>query len=73
MFRYIRPTLWGLLVVYLVIFLLANRQQVNVNFVFFQAEAPLIVALLVSHIIGIVVGGGVLMVKGRRDRNRHRS
>ena len=73
MFRYIRPTLWGLLVAYLVIFLLANRQQVNVNFVFFQAEAPLIVALLVSHIIGIVVGGGVLMVKGRRDRNRHRS
>ena len=65
--------MWGLLVVYLVIFLLANRQQVNVNFVFFQAEAPLIVALLVSHIIGIVVGGGVLMVKGRRDRNRHRS
>jgi uncharacterized integral membrane protein len=72
MFRYIRPTLWGLLLVYLLIFLLANRQQVNVNFVFFQANAPLIVALLVSHIIGIVVGGGALMVKGRRDRNRHR-
>lgn len=73
MFRYIRPTLWGLLLVYLLIFLLVNRQQVPVNFVFFQVEAPLVVALLVSHIIGIVVGGGLLMLKGRRDRNRHRS
>ncbi len=73
MFRYIRPTLWGLLLMYLLIFLLVNRQQVNVNFVFFQANAPLIVALLVSHVIGIVVGGGALMVKGRRDRNKHRA
>lgn len=73
MFRYIRPTLWGLLLVYLLIFLLINRQQVPVNFVFFQVDAPLVVALLVSHIIGIVVGGGALMVKGRRDRNKHRA
>ncbi len=70
MTAYIKPTLYVILVVYVVLFFLLNRQQVPVNFLFFSANAPLIVALLIAHIIGIVVGGGALIIKGRRDRKR---
>ncbi len=68
MTHYIRPTLWVIVLVYVVIFLLLNRAKTQINFLFFTAEAPLIVALLVMFILGIVVGGGILMLRSRRDR-----
>ena len=70
MTAYIKPTLYVILIAYVIIFFLLNRQQVPVNFLFFSANARLIDALVISHIIGIVVGGGALMIKGRRDRKR---
>lgn len=67
MMRYIKPTLWGLLILYVVLFLLLNRAPTEVNFLFFSATAPLVVALLVIFLLGIIVGiGGVLM----RDRRK---
>lgn len=68
MVRYIRPTLWGLLIVYVVIFLLLNRAPTQINFLFFSAQAPLFIALLIVLIIGIVVGGGGMILHGRRQR-----
>lgn len=68
MTAYIRPTLWGILIVYVVLFLLMNRDKTEINFVFFQATAPLVVALLVVFVIGLLVGGGLIMFRSRRDQ-----
>ncbi|MDQ1250756.1 MAG: LapA family protein [Actinomycetota bacterium] len=70
MTRYIKPTLWGLLVGYVVIFLLINRDPTEVNFLFFSATAPLVVALLVIFVLGVVVGGGGVMMRDRRKTAR---
>ncbi|TXH40827.1 MAG: LapA family protein [Actinobacteria bacterium] len=68
MTAYIKPTLWGILIVYVVLFLLMNRDSTQINFVFFEATAPLVVALLVVFIIGLLVGGGLIMFRSRRDK-----
>jgi uncharacterized integral membrane protein len=66
MLRYIKPTLWGLLIAYVVIFLLINRDPTEVNFLFFSATAPLVVALLVIFVLGVVVGVGGVLLRDRR-------
>ncbi|MFI0432594.1 MAG: lipopolysaccharide assembly protein LapA domain-containing protein [Candidatus Nanopelagicales bacterium] len=68
MTAYIKPTLWGILIVYVVLFLLMNRDSTQINFVFFEATAPLVVALLVVFVIGLLVGGGLIMFRSRRDQ-----
>lgn len=74
MMRYIKPTLWGLLILYVVLFLLLNRNPTEVNFLFFQATAPLVVALLVIFLLGVIVGvGGVLMHDRRKAARSARS
>lgn len=70
MTRYIKPTLWGLLILYVVLFLLANRTTTEVNFLFFSAEAPLVIALLVMFVLGVVVGGGAVMMRGRSGKSK---
>jgi uncharacterized integral membrane protein len=66
MTKYIRPTLWGLLIVYALAVLLANRDSVEVNFIFFTARAPLVIALGVMFVVGALVGIGALMMRDRR-------
>ena len=66
MTHYIRPTLWGIVVVYSVVFLLVNRASTRINFIFFEAEVPLIVALFVAIVLGFLVGAGLVM---RRHHN----
>jgi uncharacterized integral membrane protein len=66
MVKYIKPTLWGLLVLYVVLFLFANRDTTEVNFLFFSAEAPLVIALLVVFALGLVIGGGAVLLHSRK-------
>lgn len=66
MVKYIKPTLWGLLVLYVVLFLFANRDTTEVNFLFFSAEAPLVIALLVVFALGLVIGGGAVLLRNRK-------
>ena len=66
MTRYIRPTLWGIVVVYAVVFLLVNRASTRINFIFFEAEVPLIVALFVAIVLGFLVGAGLMMRRSHK-------
>jgi uncharacterized integral membrane protein len=56
-----RETNWkawalGVLVVLILIFIAQNSQSVQVKFLFFDASAPLIFALLITTILGMVIG-----------------
>ena len=66
MTHYIRPTLWGIVVVYAVVFLLVNRASTRINFIFFEAEVPLIVALFVAIVLGFLVGAGLVMRRNHK-------
>jgi len=52
----VRLVVLALLVLYALIFVLMNRDDVEVSFVFFTATAPLIVALVLVGLIGAVAG-----------------
>lgn len=56
---------------YLLIIVIANRNQVAVNFVFFKTEASLFVVLLLAIALGFVVGWLFDDVRDRRRRRRH--
>jgi len=49
---------WGLgvLVVLVIIFIAQNSQSVRVKFLFFDASMPLIFALLITTILGMIIG-----------------
>lgn len=50
--------LWliGAIVVYVLVFVLLNRKTVHVSFVFFTAQASLLVALILAAALGFVAG-----------------
>ena len=49
---------WGLgvIVVLVLIFILQNSQSVRVKFLFFDASMPLIFALLITVVVGMIIG-----------------
>jgi uncharacterized integral membrane protein len=49
---------WGLgvLVVLVIIFIALNSEKVTVKFLFFDASMPLIFALLITTILGMIIG-----------------
>ena len=61
-----RRIILGVIVVYLVVVVLANRNQVAVNFVFFKTEASLFVVLLLAIALGFVVGWLFDDIRARR-------
>ena len=70
MVRFIRPALWGLLVLYVAALLLLNRDPTKVDFLFFTATVPLVIALLITFVLGVLVGGGLLMMRSRRQARK---
>lgn len=52
---YIKPALWALLLLYVVLFVFLNRGIVEINFLFFTAQVPLIFVLLGVGVIGAVL------------------
>ena len=66
-----RRIVLGVIVVYLVIVVLANRNQVAVNFVFFKTEASLFVVLLLAIGLGFAAGWLFDDVRARRRRGRN--
>ena len=52
----VRLVVLALLVVFALVFVLLNRDDVEVSFVFFTATTPLIVALVLVGLIGAVAG-----------------
>lgn len=57
-------------IVYGVILVIANRNNVAVNFVFFKTEASLFVVLILAIALGFVVGW---LFDDLRDRRRRRA
>ncbi len=55
---------------YLIVVVLANRNQVAVNFVFFKTEASLFVVLLLAIALGFAAGWLFDDVRARRKRGR---
>lgn len=64
-----RRIILGVVLVYVVIVVLANRNQVAVNFVFFKTEASLFVVLLLAIGLGFVAGW---LFDDLRDRRKQR-
>ena len=59
---------WGLgvLVVLVIIFIALNSEQVTVKFLFFDASMPLIFALLITTILGMLIGYLLPIVRRHR-------
>ena len=68
-----RRIVLGVIVLYLIIVVLANRNQVAVNFVFFKTEASLFVVLLLAIALGFAAGWLFDDVRARRKRGRDSS
>jgi uncharacterized integral membrane protein len=64
-----RRIILGIVVLYLLVIVLANRNQVAVNFVFFKTEASLFVVLLLAIALGFVAGWLFDDVRARRKRH----
>jgi uncharacterized integral membrane protein len=59
----------GIVILYGVILVIANRNNIAVNFVFFKTEASLFVVLILAIALGFVVGW---LFDDLRDRRRRR-
>jgi uncharacterized integral membrane protein len=55
-----------LLIIALIIFVLANTEEVNVDFVVFDAEMALAWALLIAAGLGFIAGVAFAWLRGRR-------
>ncbi len=68
MVGYIKPTLWVVGAVYVVALLLLNTEPAHINFVFFKAEVPLVVALVVVLALGFGLGALTVWLRGRHHK-----
>jgi uncharacterized integral membrane protein len=65
---YVRLILLGLLITYAIAFVLENRKQVSLHFVFATASVSLVWLILLSLALGLV--GGILLAQLERRRRR---
>ena len=63
-----RRIVLGVILLYLLVVVIANRNQVAVNFVFFKTEASLFVVLLLAIALGFVAGWLFDDLRERRKR-----
>jgi uncharacterized integral membrane protein len=67
-----RSWVTGLLVALVVIVALQNSQQVSVDVLFLNVDAPLIVILLVAVLIGAAIGYAAPVLRRHRREERRR-
>ncbi len=65
-----RRIILGAIAAYALVVVLANRNQVAVNFVFFKTEASLFVVLVLAIALGFVAGWLFDDLRDRRKRRR---
>jgi uncharacterized integral membrane protein len=71
-----QPALWsrllaiGVIVVYLILFIVLNTHHVKISFVFASTRVPVVLAILVSLVLGVVLG--VFASQLHRYRRRRR-
>lgn len=66
-----RRIILGAIALYALVVVLANRDQVAVNFVFFKTEASLFVVLVLAIALGFVAGWLFDDIRARRKRSRN--
>jgi uncharacterized integral membrane protein len=72
-----QPRLWlrlillGLLVAYAIAFVLENRKQVNIHFVFATASVSLVWVILLALGVGLLGGTLLAQLERRRRRRAH--
>jgi uncharacterized integral membrane protein len=52
------------------VFIFQNSEQQEVNFLFFSATVPLSVVIIISMVLGAVIGGSFGYMRRRRRRRR---
>ena len=62
-----RPWVIGVVVLLALIFIFQNSQKVQVDFIFATTNTPLIFALLVATLLGIVIGWLAPRLRRHRD------
>lgn len=67
--RFLKPSLWGLLAVFAVVFVLSNLQDVAVSFVAFQVQTKLVWVLIFSVLLGALLDEAFRFWR-RRGSNR---
>ena len=68
----VRRIVLGVILVYVLIVVIANRRSTPVNFVFFKTEASLFVILLLALALGFVAGWLFDDLRDRRRRARQK-
>ena len=66
----VRRIVLGVILLYVLILVIANRRSTPVNFVFFKTEASLFVILLLALALGFVAGWLFDDLRERRRRKR---
>lgn len=64
--RLARLAVAGILVLYAVILVASNTEEVNLDFVFFSTDAPLVVALVLVGVLGFLIGAALLTRQSHR-------
>lgn len=57
----------GVAAILAIVFVIINTNQVEINFLFFKVTAPLLVALIVSMLLGFIIG--LIFPKLRADKS----
>ncbi|TAK68849.1 MAG: LapA family protein [Actinomycetota bacterium] len=68
--RWIKPTLWGLLALFTLLFILTNRETAEVHFVFFTAAMPTVWLLVFTLALGALLSEGARFWLRRRKSRR---
>ena len=64
---YIKPAVWTLIALYVIIFVFINRDSVTINFMFAKAIVPMIFVLIGMAFIGAGLCAGVIVFSRRRE------
>lgn len=67
---YIKPTVWVLVALWVVLFVFLNTDNVTINFIFAKASVPLIFVLVAMTAIGAALCAGVMISARRRSTRR---
>lgn len=65
-----RLTVWGVVALLALLFLLGNRESTQIDFVFFEASAALWIVLLIMLVVGFLLGWSASWWFRRRRRHR---
>lgn len=67
---YVKPTIYAILLAYVILFVVLNREPVQINFVFLTSQVSMIFALLVTFVVGALLASGLVVWWRRRGAAR---